>query len=119
MPQVCSPCHAFAKQTSRGEKRAAVNEVNRRHITWLRRHTTKDGKETTWRPRKRHRAGAETHVLKVDNQLETGTAFGGLVYIKPDGSDKWLPKNWRTWPGGLHVSDQGSKGVAGARAMVV
>ena len=75
------------------------------------------GKLDAWRPRTLHRAASLKFLKAIDNKLRVGTPWDGIAALVPDGSEQWLPENWRTWP---HLSlciDQGSDGLCPAHCM--
>ena len=91
-------------------------QVNMRHLHWLRR-TATTGK-VSWRPKKTYRAGALKWILCKDNMVRVGTRFSGLnAFSRKLDKDAWSMKNWRKWPHVNMAQDQGSDGLCGINCL--
>ena len=88
-------------------------QINMRHLHWLRRSATNGN--VSWRPRKVYRAGAVKWMLC---KVRVGTRWCGLnVFSRKLDKDAWSMKNWRKW---LHINaaqDQGSDGLCGVNCL--
>ena len=112
-------CTSFREAESASvERRQNCAAVNQRHKAWIRAVTCQRGL-ASWRPIKLFRGAAQSILAGLDNQLRTGTAFGGLSFIQPFATKpEWRPENWRKWPGALQAADQGGDGVCATNAML-
>ena len=70
-----------------------------------------------WRPKKRHRVSAVKWMGCLDNQLRHGMGKDLAFFTWLDGSEVWLPSNWRRWPMLTGTIDQGSDGLSASNAM--
>jgi hypothetical protein len=100
------------------DKRLEAAAANARHRVWLKR--SADAKEAkSWQPVKFHRTAAAKFIEKLDNQFLHNTAWGGLNFMQwQPNVPKWLPENWRKWPGSTGTIDQGGDGLSACFAMV-
>ena len=91
-------------------------QINMRHLHWLRRSATNGN--VSWRPRKVYRAGAVKWMLCKDNMVRVGTRWCGLnAFSRKLDKDAWSMKNWRKWPHINAAQDQGSDGLCGVNCL--
>ena len=92
-------------------------EKEARHRSWLKRVAAPAGTLDPWRPKKRHRVSAVKWMGCLDNQLRHGMGKDLAFFTWLDGSEVWLPSNWRRWPMLTGTIDQGSDGLSASNAM--
>jgi hypothetical protein len=108
------------EQARKGNKRAAVADDMpvslQRHTSWLRRGSSEDLSDKSWRPQTIYRAAARRWATNIDNQIRVSTAFPGLIHFKPDDSNV-IWQDFRSWPGLGIAMDKGSDGDCAMNAL--